>query len=485
MQTTYEIFYQKQNLALILAAKSVQFRQTQNLFGIQLDDHKFENLQVQYYWIYGCHCLESEVKIFICQPAGVNESYHKFRFKEMVFIMQDASTARALRHAILEHAFAGPRQRLTILLNPFTGRGRAVRAWQKECQAIFEKAPLDLKIITTQNAAAAYDFGRNIDANTCDGIVCVGGDGLFNETINGMLDRPDWQNIIEQVTLSSIAGGTGNGICASLGTLDRRLASFLIIKGFESPLDIFSLRFSSGRRRFGCLSFNFCMIGDIEHKQEAYRWMPGYLRYYYTILLVLLKRATYSLRFEYLLESDFDLPAQKIGTVQEGSHLPARPFPPPDPNLHHNPRFGPMDVLLATRQSGIVNENQKTNPDSVQNSNRVTVQCSTTTVFCTSSLPELDRETHFFPAKHNDGLLHTLVAGNIGRGQLLNMFLKLQSEAHLTHPGIMYIKSRALIIEAEDPIGYLNVDGENLAYSKRIGIEMHPGLLRLRGVHPV
>ena len=46
----------------------------------------------------------------------------------------------------------------------------------------------------------------------------VSGDGLLHEIINGLISRPDWNEIKNTITVGGIPAGTGNGIIKSLLT---------------------------------------------------------------------------------------------------------------------------------------------------------------------------------------------------------------------------------------------------------------------------
>jgi len=64
----------------------------------------------------------------------------------------------------------------------------------------------------------------------------VSGDGLLHEVINGLMQRPDWIEFREKITVGGIPGGTGNGLIKALlhnqnenGGIHE--ASYLIIRG--------------------------------------------------------------------------------------------------------------------------------------------------------------------------------------------------------------------------------------------------------------
>ena len=69
------------------------------------------------------------------------------------------------------------------------------------------------------------------------------GDGLVSEVVNGLMARPDWQQVVAKVTLGHIPGGSGNGVARSiLAAAGERFninnAAFLICKGNSRKIDL-------------------------------------------------------------------------------------------------------------------------------------------------------------------------------------------------------------------------------------------------------
>lgn len=48
------------------------------------------------------------------------------------------------------------------------------------------------------------------------GIVTISGDGLTHEIINGLLSRPDADEIMGKITLGGLQGGSGNALVGSI-----------------------------------------------------------------------------------------------------------------------------------------------------------------------------------------------------------------------------------------------------------------------------
>lgn len=52
-----------------------------------------------------------------------------------------------------------------------------------------------------------------------DRMICVSGDGLLNELINGIMQRPDWAKVA-RIPLGVIPAGSGNAVATSMGYPD-------------------------------------------------------------------------------------------------------------------------------------------------------------------------------------------------------------------------------------------------------------------------
>ncbi len=49
-----------------------------------------------------------------------------------------------------------------------------------------------------------------------DGVICVSGDGLIHEVVNGLYRRKDWMQIMSTLTIGFIPGGTSNGLATNI-----------------------------------------------------------------------------------------------------------------------------------------------------------------------------------------------------------------------------------------------------------------------------
>ena len=76
-----------------------------------------------------------------------------------------------------------------------------------------------------------------------DAIITVSGDGLLLEALNGVMARKDWREVIQNVVLFPLPGGTGNGLVKSLlhvGNipLTPTHAAYVCAKGHSRRMDV-------------------------------------------------------------------------------------------------------------------------------------------------------------------------------------------------------------------------------------------------------
>ncbi|KAL2558361.1 Ceramide kinase [Forsythia ovata] len=78
---------------------------------------------------------------------------------------------------------------LLVFVHPRSGKGNGCGIWEA-LAPIFSRAKVKTKVIVTQRAGHARDVMTSItnrELNFYDGVVAVGGDGFFNEILNGLL----------------------------------------------------------------------------------------------------------------------------------------------------------------------------------------------------------------------------------------------------------------------------------------------------------
>ncbi|KAI4323726.1 hypothetical protein L6164_023309 [Bauhinia variegata] len=83
----------------------------------------------------------------------------------------------------------GRPRNLMVFINPRSGKGNGCKTWEAVAP-IFSRAKVKTKVIVTERAGQANDVMSSIsnkELSSYDGVVVVGGDGFFNEILNGFL----------------------------------------------------------------------------------------------------------------------------------------------------------------------------------------------------------------------------------------------------------------------------------------------------------
>ncbi|KAI3921590.1 hypothetical protein MKW92_027050 [Papaver armeniacum] len=83
----------------------------------------------------------------------------------------------------------GRPKRLLVFVHPLSGKGNGCMTWGT-VSPIFSRAKVKTKVIVTERAGHAFDVMTSLsnkELNSYDGVVAVGGDGFFNEILNGLL----------------------------------------------------------------------------------------------------------------------------------------------------------------------------------------------------------------------------------------------------------------------------------------------------------
>uniref|UniRef100_A0A8C8DKX9 Zgc:158263 n=1 Tax=Oryzias sinensis TaxID=183150 RepID=A0A8C8DKX9_9TELE len=93
-----------------------------------------------------------------------------------------------LRTAVQTHTPLRP-HRLLVFINPFGGKKMARQIFHSLVAPLFELAGISSHVIVTERANQARDHLLKKDLMGFDGVVCVGGDGMFSEILHGVIGR--------------------------------------------------------------------------------------------------------------------------------------------------------------------------------------------------------------------------------------------------------------------------------------------------------
>ncbi|KAK7501069.1 hypothetical protein BaRGS_00007554 [Batillaria attramentaria] len=193
-------------------------------------------------------------KIFAVHFIKSSPKSNKRRCANIQLEVTDGSGSDVWISQIEEKRKEGKPQKLLVVINPIGGKGTAQQTYAKQVQPLFALAGIETVVKVTERAKHALDIGKTFDTSTVDGVVIVGGDGLYAELLHALVLRaqeaagvdvndPDAQLAPLNIRIGIVPAGTGNGVSQWLNgnVTDVETATLNIIRGETNPTGIFSV----------------------------------------------------------------------------------------------------------------------------------------------------------------------------------------------------------------------------------------------------
>ncbi len=171
-----------------------------------------------------------------------------------------------------------------IIVNPQGGKGKSLKALELVEKKLTQNN-LEYKVYQTEYAGHAVEIARELSQNPDTTILMMGGDGSFNEIINGIVD-------FNNVTFGIIPCGTGNDFVRASGhpsKVDKAID--VILKGNVGYVDFIQL---DDRRALNVLGAG--MDVDVLIKYETMKHFRGKMKYYASLLYTLCHTRWHKLR---------------------------------------------------------------------------------------------------------------------------------------------------------------------------------------------
>eukprot|EP01136_Pigoraptor_vietnamica_P045550 Opistho-1_new@23628 len=249
---------------------------------------------------------------------------HRLRMKSARFATPDCRAAHqwvTRIHELLKEGNTGRPQRLKVFVNPIGGKKLGPKIFNEKVAPIMRLAGIRTDVVVTSRAHQAMDFVRCEDISSFDGVVVVGGDGMLNEVINGMLLREDRLNIRIGVIP---AGSTDTVIFSAIGTNDVLTAALMIVLGGRIPLDVCSMSQNGSLLKYIVSMAGYGFFGDVMRRSEGLRWM-GPMRYDYSGFLSFMAHSSYQAQIRYRAAPQGHSPKEECGRNCGVCRFGARP----------------------------------------------------------------------------------------------------------------------------------------------------------------
>lgn len=184
---------------------------------------------------------------------------------------------------------------LLVLVNPISGTGNALQLFKKHLEPRLKAERVPYELIVTKFAGEAKSllskpeesFALSIKSRY-SGVVCVSGDGLVNEVLNGFKSRPDWPQIGRDIPIGLLPGGSGCALnCSLLRYLNQSFAEEMgaeksarnVLSGTTTPLDLIEVELCTGEKAVSFLGVTIGAIADCDINSEWLRCL-GFIRAY-------------------------------------------------------------------------------------------------------------------------------------------------------------------------------------------------------------
>ncbi|KAH9549445.1 hypothetical protein CY35_10G020600 [Sphagnum magellanicum] len=350
---------------------------------------------------------------------------------------------------------SGRPKRLFVIVNPFGGDGIGKKVFARTVEPLLKAAGVTIVMQETQFQGHAKDLAKSFNLSEIDGIVCVSGDGVLVEVLNGLLDRGDSESAIK-LPLGIIPAGTGNGMAKSVLDLsgeacDAATATFAIIRGHKQALDVAAV--VQGQVTYhSILMLSWGFVADVDFESERYRWMGRFRLDIQTIIRVVNLRR-YNGSFAYIpgagmdgtrpWETDMrDTLLQGVETDSEqGLPKNGGSLGPPPP-----PKQAPAAASEWRAVDGAF------------------------LLIWLNNVPFAGEYVMPAPlAKFSDGCLDLVIMKECPRWDLFQLLLKIRSGRHIKSKYVEYLKVKAFQLTPAGRFasgtqgGYIDLDGEVLA----------------------
>lgn len=397
--------------------------------------------------------VEAEAGAGICCCSGKSALIRKTFVLELL----SSDSLRNWTQKLQEYLDSlGRPKRLFIIVNPYGGKKSALDIFQNDVKPLLDDANVQYTLQETKYQLHAKEVVQSLDLAKYDGIVCVSGDGILVEVLNGLLIRKDWDNAI-RIPLGAVPAGTGNGMAKSL--LDSHgepcaasNATLSIIRGHKRSLDVATM--SQGETRFfSMLMLAWGLVADIDIESEKYRWMGSARLDFYGLQRIFgLRRYNGSITF---------LPASGYESYGEPLDLENKIM------IDDESEMKSEDGLVRDPKCGY--QGPKVDMKSL---NWRKIDGPFVSIWL-HNVPWGGEDTLAAPdAEFSDGCLDLIMIKDCPKLALLKLMTQLNNGGHAKSPYVSYLKVKAFILQpgprTDDPTkaGIIDVDGEVLARGK-------------------
>ncbi|XP_046563979.1 ceramide kinase-like [Haliotis rubra] len=257
----------------------------------------------------------------------------KWKATEKKFDVKEGDVSDWVRQIQANYRPATPK-RLLVIVNPIGGKGQGRQVYEKKVAPLFKTAGIETHVFITERAKHSEEIINNFDFSKVEGLVTVGGDGMYQEALNTLIQRNQKEAGIDinnpesvlkplDIKFGIIPAGTGNGVSAlAAGVIDIETAILHVIRGETIGFNIFGIYEPGKLLSYSGLLFAHGFSSAIIKKTDEKRWMKTFRYPYVMITHSFSKKQVYEPEI-HLLEKTAGDDSQEIAE-SEGAAAPAK-----------------------------------------------------------------------------------------------------------------------------------------------------------------
>ncbi|CAG8454601.1 4042_t:CDS:2 [Ambispora gerdemannii] len=405
------------------------------------------------------------------------ETSKNLKQKSFIFDPLDHDAAKSWAEAMNAEVYKGIKKskHLKVIINPFSGTGKAKKIYESQVRPIFEKAQCTFDAIYTEQRNHARDLAKSLDLSTFDAIVVISGDGIVHEVVNGLLTRDDGKHL--DIPLGVIPGGSGNALSICLLGETKGLspshAALNVIKGKPLKADVCSVQ-QGDTRYFSFLSQSFGIIADLDIGTEHLRWM-GDTRFTYGSLKCIMQGRRYP------CELAVKLSEKDLSVIKEQYR-----------NSYNNNESSTNENNNSTTENDISDTNNHVYGSIVDVYGSIndpvpddwSVFTDDICLFYAGKAPWMSKGALFFPcALPADGNVDMCIGwkDKLTKFQSIEVLGKIDKGTHIDTKMIDYYKVKAYRVTPKSQEGIISIDGEKVPFSP-FQVEVHEKLVNFLSV---
>ena len=154
-----------------------------------------------------------------------------------------------------------------LVVNPQSGKKQSAKILDL-VKPVFDSQGVEVSIIRTDFPGHARDLAMSSDLDGYAGFLVLGGDGTFNEVVNGMFARSDGKTF----PIGLIPGGSGNSLLHDLGLVDPVAAADAIVAGHTRLIDAAQIQMN-GNEQYSTNLIGWGLVTDVGARAEQLRWI--------------------------------------------------------------------------------------------------------------------------------------------------------------------------------------------------------------------